>query len=216
MNDAHTATGPRRRGAPPAGQRLTREAVLTRAEALIDRDGVAAFSLRALSRELAVRPAALYNHVTSRDELLQAVTERFVAGFDLTGVGEQPWPQWVRSVAVDLRRRMLDHPERAELVLTRAPGTPASRTFLQRFLDDLVAAGLERSTAHVAWHVMMAVVIGVVQVERPHGPDPAGTFDAVLDVALDGILVAASRPPSDHMTALLHAHHSADEPTSSG
>jgi TetR/AcrR family tetracycline transcriptional repressor len=213
MNSAHKTTGARTRGAPPAGQRLSREAVLARAELLIDRDGCSAFSLRSLARELDVRPAALYNHVANREELLQAVTDRFVAGFAVSGADDRPWPEWVRTVAADLRRRMLSHPERAELVLTRAPGSAAGHAFLQRFLEELTAAGVNRATAHVVWHVVLTVVIGMVQVERPHGADPAGTFDAVLDVALHGIVAAADRQPTEQALALLRAHHGAQEPT---
>ena len=47
MDDVHSAR--RRRGAPPAGQRLTRDDVITRASQMIATDGLAAFSLRGLS-----------------------------------------------------------------------------------------------------------------------------------------------------------------------
>lgn len=213
MNDGHKAIQ-RRRGAPPAGQRLTREAVLTRAEHLIDRDGWTAFSLRSLARELDVRPAALYNHVADREDLLQAVTSRFVADFTLAEAGDRAWPDWVRSVAVDLHRRMVDHPRRAELLLASGPGRPAGIGFLRRFLDDLGSAGVDRATAHLIWHVLMTVVLGTVQMEKARGEDPAGSFDAVLDVALDGITALAARLPGDRLIALLHAHRAAEDPDS--
>ena len=207
MNEHHIST--RRRGAPPAGQRLTREQVLTRAEQVLERDGRNAFTLRALAADLGVGPTALYNHVTGRDDLLTALTGRFLAEFDLDDLDGRPWPDWVRSVAVDLHRRMLDQPERTQLVLSRAPGSTAGRTFLRRFLETLGGAGVDRAIAHQVWHVMMAVVIGMAQMERGRTPDPGKTFDAVLDVALTGIREMGAREPSQAAITLLDAHGSA-------
>ena len=185
MNDVHSST--RRRGAPPAGQRLSREQVLARAEQVLERDGCDGFTLRALARELGVRPTALYNHVADRDDLLQALVDRFLAEFDLDDLGDRPWPDWVHAVATDLHRRMLDQPERTRLLLSRAPGSRAGGVFLRRFLDTLHDAGLDRAIAHQVWHVIMAIVIGMAQMERGRPPDPGSTFDAVLEVALAGI-----------------------------
>lgn len=207
MNDVHSSTP--RRGAPPAGQRLSREQVLARAEQVLERAGYDAFTMRALARDLGVRPTALYNHVTDRDDLLQALTERFLADFDLDDLGDRPWPDWVRSVAVDLHRRMLDRPESTRLVLSRAPGSAAGQTFLRRFLDTLHGAGVDRAIAHQVWHVTMATVIGMAQIERGRPPDTGNTFDAVLEVALAGIRDVGARAPTRTARALLHAHGSA-------
>ena len=174
--------------------------------------GVAAFTLRALADELDVGPTALYNHVSNREELLGAIAERFVAGLDLSRTADGHWPQWVRAVAADLRRQMLDHPHRAELMLSRAPGSPAGRTFLDDFLDELESAGVHRATAHAIWHLVLALVIGMAQIERHHGADPADTFGALLDLAMEGVLAAATRPPGDHTLALLEAHPHAQSP----
>lgn len=206
MNDGHmTRPADRRRGAPPAGQRLTRATVITRATALIERVGLAAFSLRALATELNVRPAALYNHVAGLDDLLEAVTGRFVATFDLPA-DEQPWPAWIATTATGLRARMLARPELTDLLLARAPATTAGPAFLHRFLNHLQAAGVSRAVAHVAWHAVMIVVIGSVQQERARNRDHGDTFEAVLAIALDGITAAATQPPDNHAIALLANH----------
>ncbi|GIL29722.1 TetR family transcriptional regulator [Actinocatenispora comari] len=202
MDDGHIA---RRRGAPPAGQRLSRDAVLARAEDLIDADGYDRFSLRALAAALGVRPNALYNHVGGREELLDAVAERYLAEFVLPDTGE-PWPEWVRTVAIGLRAQLLDHPERAALLLSRAGGTALGPVVLRRFVDRLVAAGVDRAIAHLGWHLMLTTVVGTVQQERRRGKDPAGTFEAVLDVALRGLVAVAAAAPDERATMLLAAH----------
>lgn len=204
MDGSHIA---RRRGAPPAGQRLSHETVVARAERLIEAHGYDRFSLRALAAELGVRPNALYNHVASRDELLDAVAERFVAGFELPD-SDQPWPDWVRTVATRLHARMLRHAELAALMLSRAAGTTTGPTVLQRFVDRLVASGLDPAVAHLGWHLMLTTVVGAVQQERARGDDPTGTFAAVLDVAVTGLVAAAARPTDARVAALFAAHTS--------
>ena len=53
---------------------------------------------------------------------------------------------------------------------------------------------------------MLALVIGMVQLERRHGADPGGTFDAILEIAMSGIVDAAASAPSERALALLATH----------
>ena len=61
---------------------LTREVVVQAAEAVAERVGVEATSIRAVAVELGVTPTALYTHVSGRDELPSA----------LRGYGDAPGP----------------------------------------------------------------------------------------------------------------------------
>jgi AcrR family transcriptional regulator len=56
-----------------------RRALLSAAEAILEREGPAALTLRAAAREAGVSPAAPYHHFTDKDELLLAVGR---LGFD--------------------------------------------------------------------------------------------------------------------------------------
>ena len=205
MNSDHLTTVRRRRGAPPAGQRLTRDAVVTRATEVIAREGLAAFSLRGLAQELTVAPNAIYNHVESREDLLDAVTDRFVSTIRLPA-GEQPWDEWLRTVATALRSQLLEHPGLTELVLARAGTTATGPELLTRFLGRLQSAGLDRAVAHVAWHAVLTVVVGSLRQDQAHNTDQDATFKAVLEVTLTGLLATAQLPPSPQAIALLDAH----------
>lgn len=66
--------------------------MISQAARLIARDGLPAFTPRGLADALGVAPNALYNHVRSRDDLLDAVADRFVASMRLP-VGQQPGPR---------------------------------------------------------------------------------------------------------------------------
>lgn len=204
MDAVHLPTGVRR-GAPPRGQRLTRAAVIDRAAELITADGLGHFSLRRLAQVLGVRPNALYNHVRSLDELLDAVTEQFVRDLRLP-TSALDWPDWIRAAARDLRRQLGQRSGLTALALDRAGSTAAGPQLLAEFIDRLVAAGVDRAVAHLAWHTVLTVVVGSLEPERSATPTGAATFEAVLDLALAGIVQAADQPPSAQARALLVAH----------
>ena len=174
---------------------------MIRASELIASHGLAAFGLRGLADDLGVAPNAIYNHVTSRDDLLDAVAERFVTGIRLPD-DTQPWTAWLPNVAASLRRQLLERPGITEVVLRRAGATPTGPDLLARFLDRLEAAGLQRATAHLAWHLLLTIVVGSVQ----QANDQGATFEAVLDVAIAGLATIAQQPPSPQAIALLDAH----------
>lgn len=203
MDSVHSAR--RRRGAPPAGRRLTRDDVITQATQMIATDGLAAFSLRGLADALGVAPNALYNHVHDREDLLGAVTDRFVASIRLPA-GQQPWPDWVRAAAASLRSQLIGRPGLTELILARAGATAAGPGMLARFLDRLTSAGLHRALAHVAWHALLTVTVGSVAQEHARDTDQAATFEAVLDLTITGLLAAAQQPPTPQAIALLETH----------
>ena len=145
MDSAHSASGIRRRGAPPAGQRLTRDAVITRAGQMIAQYGLASFSLRGLADALGVAPNALYNHIRNREDLLDAVTDQFVESFRFPA-DDQPWPDWVRTAAVMLRSQLTENPGVTELMLARAGSTATGPSVLTGFLDRLETAEIGRAS----------------------------------------------------------------------
>ena len=57
---------------------LTKETVIDAAVALIEKNGVASFSLRNLASALEIRVSSLYNHISGQNELLTEVGTRAV------------------------------------------------------------------------------------------------------------------------------------------
>ena len=178
--------------------------MIIHATRLIADHGLAAFSLRGLAESLGVAPNAVYNHIQNRDDLLDAITERFVASIRLPA-GEQPWPEWVRSCAMRLRSQLLRRRGLTELMLARAVTTAAGPRLLARFLARLESAGVDRAVAHLAWHALLTVVVGSVSQAPGRDTSSQATFEAVLDITISGLHAAAAAPPSAHATALLDA-----------
>jgi TetR/AcrR family tetracycline transcriptional repressor len=200
----------RRRGAPPVGQRLSRSAVIAGARDLIEQHGLSGFSVRTLATALGVRPAALYNHVRDRDDLLDAVADQFVATLELPAP-DVAWPVWVRAAARRVRGHMLAHPHLTEVVLARPAAGPASPALLAQFMACLEDAGVDAPVAHVAWHTVLDVVVGAVLREHARERDDTTLFDATVDLVIEGIRTLADRPSDRRAIALLRAHHLVDD-----
>jgi AcrR family transcriptional regulator len=58
---------------------LSRERVLDAALALADESGVESLSMRKLAKELGVEAMSLYNHVASKEDLLNGLVDRVFA-----------------------------------------------------------------------------------------------------------------------------------------
>src|ERR1700743_2792992 len=73
------------RGSRPRREPISKEAIVTAAIGLLDREGLAALSMRRLAEELGTGAASLYWHVGSKDGLLDLVLDEII--------GEQQAPE---------------------------------------------------------------------------------------------------------------------------
>ena len=94
---------------------LNRERVVGEALAMLDRHGVEHFSLRALADQLGVTPMAVYNHVHSKEDLLQAIAETVVGNIEYRLV-RGGWQHAIASCFRTLRAACLAHPGAVPLI----------------------------------------------------------------------------------------------------
>src|SRR5687768_1464821 len=88
---------------------LNPDLIVTTALRLMTADGVEAFSLRALAKELGVGPMALYTYFRNKDELVDAVRDHLLGARQLS-TAKGPWQQQIRSIATGLRELLLEYP----------------------------------------------------------------------------------------------------------
>ncbi|GAA0628677.1 hypothetical protein GCM10009547_35380 [Sporichthya brevicatena] len=101
---------------------LDRRLITASALALIDEEGLGAFSTVRLARRLGVRAPSLYHHVQSRAEILAGVAELVVRETRLPPY--QPgddWVAWLVDGCTSLRRAILRHPNAAPVLLEHLP-----------------------------------------------------------------------------------------------
>jgi AcrR family transcriptional regulator len=98
--------------------RLSKAAVVDRALALSDAEGLDALTIRRLATELGVTPMALYWHFRSKEELLAGLAERVWAEIDTDVDEAADWPQQLRGLLESLLRVLREHPSAPTLLLS--------------------------------------------------------------------------------------------------
>jgi TetR/AcrR family tetracycline transcriptional repressor len=145
------------------GQRagLSREAVMTVARAALAQDGVDGLSMRRLARRLGVAPNALYSHVASRDDLIDALLD------DTLSEVRSPDPSrgdWRRGIETMMRRTydvLLAHPDLVPLyVARRGARGPVAVALGEQMLAMLARGGIEGDGATEALRTLIVHTIG--------------------------------------------------------
>ncbi len=125
---APSATSRRRAGRPTAAV-LDQDGITTAALKLISSKGYDGLTMAALARTLGVAPSALYNHVSSKDDVLVLLEDHLAAMVDVSAFGIEPWEEAVRKWAWSYRDVFSEHtpliPIIAVLPVANAPKTLA-------------------------------------------------------------------------------------------
>lgn len=151
--------------APPRGRppRISRDAVLDACIDLLQRDPSTPISLNGAARALNVTPMAIYTWFANKDELLQALSARLLADFELhippKADGFKKIELWARA----MRRHFLKHPQLIHMLMWE--GGHGSISWINSALlvhDALAQLGLKgrqqaRSTLWI-WQVVMGAV----------------------------------------------------------
>jgi AcrR family transcriptional regulator len=139
--------------------------VLRAAVELANDGGIAALSMRRLARELDVEAMSLYNHVASKDDLLDGITDRVMSEIELPSDGD--WKSRLRRSALSAHELLGRHPWAADLALSRA--VPASVRRADWMLGTLREAGFSAELTYHAYHALDAHILGFTLWHLGHG-----------------------------------------------
>ncbi len=134
----------------PTNPLLSPETIRASALDLIDIHGLEAVSMRKIADHLGVRAASLYNHVSTKDELLHQIANQIMDRVDTSGF-DHGWEQGLRTWARSYRAALAEHPNLVPFV---ASGPARRDVALQR--ADAVHGGL----THHGWPQRYATMIG--------------------------------------------------------
>jgi len=172
----------RRAARPP----LTREQIVATALALVDRDGLAALTMRRLGAELGVDPMAVYHHLPNKAALFDGLVEAVYAELDLAAVpAGSDWRARIADTMHQLRQALRRHPSVVPVVGTRPVATPALFRVLQAGLGELQAAGFDAQQALDLLTCATTFTVGhaLSEVGQPVGGDSPDPLEVL--VALD-------------------------------
>lgn len=170
--------------------RLNRDVVLAAAVGLADREGAEALTVRRLADDLGVHPTSLYNHVPSKEAILDGVVERLFEEVALPDVAD--WRGWVHGLAAALRDLARSHPG-AFMVLTRRPAeTPEAYALAERGVTALLADGRSLQDAVLAVRVVSLSLLGLALNECPPMGDWVEPSSGDPDLAAFPVLAEAA------------------------
>ncbi|MCW5805254.1 MAG: TetR/AcrR family transcriptional regulator C-terminal domain-containing protein [Deltaproteobacteria bacterium] len=158
----------------PAPEGLSHDAICAAALKLIDRDGLAAFSTRKLGRALGCEAMAIYWYYASKEDLLDAVVDRLVAGVGrLAAAPTDDWVGVLRAVAHAYRRLAHEHPKAFPLLATRRFATDGTYAFMERVFELARARGIDDRTTARFYRVVSSYVNGFALHELAANPRSA-------------------------------------------
>lgn len=150
----------------PRPRSLTRAAIVDAALAVLDRDGLAGLSMRALAAELGTSAMALYRYVDDREQLEEWIVERLWDSVDLTlPATATPHDRIVRLVE-RVRDAVAEHPAAIPLMLTHRHTTPASLRWIDSMLGVLNEAGLSGTERAIAQRSLVSYLLGTLHTQR--------------------------------------------------
>ncbi len=89
---------------------LSRQRIADVALSVIDQDGLAAVTMRRVADELAVQAPSLYNHVRSKEELLDIVADSVMVQVDVSVFERMGWREALDAWAWSYYQALVAHP----------------------------------------------------------------------------------------------------------
>jgi AcrR family transcriptional regulator len=188
-----------RRGPRP---KLTVEGIAQAAVRVADADGLDAVSMQRVAAELGYSTMSLYNHIPSKDLLLEVAVD--------VGAGRPPEldpdfrtgvTQWVEALWAGFQTR----PWILRVPFDHAPVGPNQLAWLDRLLRPLLSVGLVGSEARAAALHLTAVVRGIAQIN-------ADMATAHTEAELARTLADLINPDDYPALAAVHAAEAAATP----
>src|SRR5215216_3777833 len=156
---------------------LNRERVLRAAIALADRGGFESLTMRKLANELGVEAMSLYNHVASKDDLLDGMVDLVFAEIEPPSTADD-WKTAMRKRAVSTREALARHRWAIGLMEGRTSHGPANLSLHNAVLGCLRAAGFSLEATVHAYSVLDAYIYGFALQESDMSAENADDFAA--------------------------------------
>lgn len=168
----------------PRPRSLSLPQVAEAALAVLDREGAAGLSMRAVATELRLSTMGLYRYVADRDELERLVVDHVLADLNLTVPADQPWRERLAGLVHRGRAAVLRHPAAIPLLLAHRQDSLHSLRWGEAMLGVLDEAGFQDSERALAFRTLLSYLFGALQVQS-HGPLGGAGTEVLANLPLD-------------------------------
>ncbi len=187
---------------------LTREQVIRAAVDLSDEDGLDSLSMRTLGRRLGVEAMSLYNHVSSKEDLLDGMVDLVVGEIDLPAP-KADWREAMRLRATSALEAFRRHPWSTALIDSRQGGGTGRLDYFEAVIRALRQGGFTTELAARAFSLIDSYVYGFCR-QSLHLASAASQDANPAEVFLDA-LPAGQYPYLAEMAAMQAATPGYDE-----
>lgn len=122
--------------------------------------GFETLTIRSLATDLGVAPMTLYRHVRDKDDLLDEVVARMLAGIWRPRVRRSDWRAWIAEAAERLRRFLVREPVALHIYLRRPVVSPAAMARMEAMVEVLMKAGFDAQSSATAYATVHTYTIG--------------------------------------------------------
>jgi AcrR family transcriptional regulator len=159
----------------PRPRSLDQASIAAAALAVIDRDGLAALTMRAVAAELGMGTMSLYRYVSGREEVERLTVDRVFLAAGARVSPEASWQRQVTELSEAVRSAVSEHAAVIPLLLVHFQHSRGARSWLAALLGTLSQAGFTAPQRVIAVRSLQAYVIGMLQTQFLNPIHGAGT-----------------------------------------
>lgn len=175
----------------PLQPKISRRSAVATSIALIDAEGLEAFSLPRLAKELNVRTPSLYHHFADKNEIMTEVARAIVRQTTVPRKRKgDDWPEWFVDLSMNMRQAVRRHGNAAPILLQFMP-----RDLLIDLYED-AAVYLQESGVPARLHVLILdgmekLSLGATLTEAMRAPATRSTIFPNVDAEAQPTLAKA-------------------------
>jgi AcrR family transcriptional regulator len=157
--------------------RLSREMIEDAAFEVIEKEGLAGFSMRKLAAALGCEAMSIYHHFPSVAHLHEALVDRLIGALEMPDAS-LPWRQRMRIAIEDFRRIGRDHPAYANFFVTYRMNSPICLAWLDGVIGLFRDAGFDTELSARLFRAVGYYLMGAVLDENAgyaRGPSAVNT-----------------------------------------
>jgi len=161
---------------------ITKQAIVGASITILNREGIDNLSMRTIAKALDVKAAALYNHVSGKQELLGAVAEHMCTVCTLPEPMDDPL-EYLMSMCHAYRVMLLTVRDSTLVFENSHPNTPQRAGIIRLMSDTILQLGVKWENLMTASNMMNNYVLSFVADEirfRKQSPEATQEFAEML------------------------------------
>lgn len=166
---------------------LTRQRIVEAALRYIDDRGLDALSMHKLGAELGVKGMSLYNHVASKDDLLDGVVELLFSEVESAAPTRDDWREGFRLFAHALRDVVRRHPYAAPLITSQQVMPVPALRVVHAHITSATDGGTPEAQAYALLRTITSYALGSALAEVSWGMGGSGCAPIVSDLLRPGV-----------------------------